>query len=67
MCKETAENGEWSKEWSSARNIAAKVLYNYAIWENSQQETKQFCHLFTYLFIYLFIYFSKSSSKSGNC
>ena len=41
VCKETAENGEWSKEWGCAHNIAAKLLYNYAIFrENSQQETK---------------------------
>ena len=41
VCKETAENGEWSKEWSCARNIAAKLLYNYATFrENSQRQTK---------------------------
>ena len=41
LCKETADNGEWLKEWRSARNITAKLLYNYAIFrENSQRETK---------------------------
>ena len=33
-----------AKEWSCARNIAAKLRYNYIIFrltDNSQQETKQ--------------------------
>ena len=36
----------------NGHSITAKLLYNYAIFrENSQRETKEFCHLFIYLFI----------------
>ena len=45
VLKETTENCELSKEWSCARNIAAKLRYNYAIFrlkENSRRETNNF-------------------------